>query len=232
MRMVGTVGTARTGERQRGTGPTHPDHRPRLRGMVHAWSFWLAIPACGGLVVAARPGVARWSAVVYVGSLLAMLGTSAAYHRLGRTERSAAVLRRLDHAMILVLIAGSMTPVALVGLPRATGIPMMWLMWLGAAAGLVMKVWFFDRAPIVNYGMYLVLGWMTLIALPAMLDHLTVAELVLIGISGALYTGGFPVLLVRRPDPWPTVFGYHEIWHTCVALAAACHLAAVWLIIT
>jgi hemolysin III len=136
-------------------------------------------------------------------------------------------MQRLDHSMIYLLIAGTYVPLCLVALPPAWGIPMLAMVGTLAAIGMVLKLAFFHGARYVSYALYLVMGWVAILAGPALVDHLTGAQLGLIVAGGLAYTIGFPVLVTRRPNPWPSTFGYHEVWHLLTVVAAALHFAAV-----
>ena len=167
------------------------------------------------------------AASVYAASLLLLFGTSASYHRLAKSVRARQIMQRLDHSMIYVLIAGTYVPLCLVGLPRAWGIPVLAVVCVCGAVGMVMKLTCFSRAQWLSYSLYPIMGWVAVIAAPALIAHLTPLQLGLIAAGGVAYSIGLPVLLIRRPDPWPTVFGYHEVWHLLTVVAAALHFAAV-----
>ena len=194
---------------------------------MHAWAFFLTIPA-GILLIAAADGIAATvGASIYVATLLALFGTSASYHRLAHSARAREVMQRLDHAAIYLLIAGTYVPLCLVALPRSWGIPMLVAVGALAVLGMVLKLAFFHGARYVSYALYIVMGWVAIVATPALIDNLTAPQLGLIVAGGVAYTVGFPVLLRRRPDPWPMTFGYHEVWHLLVVVAAGLHFAAV-----
>jgi hemolysin III len=205
--------------------------RPSWRGWLHASAFALAVPAGAVLIVVARTAAARTGASVYVAGVLLGFGTSAAYHCLARTERARRVMQRLDHSMIFVLIAATYTPICLVALPRAWGLPVLVLVWAGALGGILLKLVAFTRLPRLGYAMYPVLGWVAVVALPVMATHLTWTQLALVVGGGLMYTVGLPVLITKRPNPWPATFGYHEVWHACTVVAGACHFAAIGLIV-
>jgi len=207
------------------------DRPPLWRGWIHAGAFMLSIPLGVALLFEARPAEARAAAAIYVATLVAGFGTSAAYHRLARSPRWRAWLRRADHSTIYLLIAGTYTPVCLLVLPPAWGLPVLVVVWAGALTGVVLKLVAFDRAHIVGFVLYLVLGWTALITAPALYRHLTTLELGLIVAGGVIYTGGAFVLARRRPNPSPRVFGYHEVWHGCTVVAGLCHFASVALVI-
>jgi hemolysin III len=136
-------------------------------------------------------------------------------------------MQRLDHSMIYLLIAGTYVPLCLVALPKAWGIPLLAVIGGLAVLGMVLKLAWFHGARYVSYALYLVMGWVAIIAAPVLIDSLTSVQLGLIVAGGLAYTVGFPVLVRRRPDPWPTTFGYHEVWHLLVVVAAVLHFAAV-----
>lgn len=204
-----------------------PADRPLWRGRMHAWAFFLTIPAGILLIAAADGSAATAGAAVYVATLLALFGTSASYHRLAHSQRAREVMQRLDHAAIYLLIAGTYVPLCLVAMPRAWGIPMLAAVGVLAVLGVVLKLAWFHGARHVSYALYIVMGWVAIVATPVLIDSLTAMQLGLILAGGVAYTVGFPVLVRRRPDPWPTTFGYHEVWHLLVVVAAGMHFAAV-----
>ena len=136
-------------------------------------------------------------------------------------------MQRLDHSMIYLLIAGTYVPICLLVLPPGWGIPILAVLGVAAVAGIVMKHVAFHRTRYVSGALYPVMGWLALVALPVLVDRLTPVQLALIVAGGVAYTVGFPILLIRRPNPWPRTFGYHEVWHSFTVVAAALHFAAV-----
>ena len=205
--------------------------RPAWRGLMHAWAFFAVIPAGVLLIIFAEHAAAKTAASIYFAALLAVFGTSAAYHRLTRTYRQRLIMQRLDHAMIYLMIAGSYAPICLVALPRAWGIPLMAVVGGIGVLGMALKAFAWNRGKVISYVLYLVMGWAAMVALPVMATHLSGLQLTLVITSGVAYTVGVPVLLLRRPDPWPKVFGYHEIWHTLTVVAAFLHFGAVALVL-
>jgi hemolysin III len=210
---------------------TAAEDRPTWRGWLHTGAFLVAIPAGVLLILAARSASATVGASIYVASLLLGFGTSAGYHRLAKRERTQQIMQRMDHSMIFVLIAGSYTPVCLLGMPAAWGIPLLCAVWLGAATGIVLKQFAFEKLKLLEYALYPILGWALVVATPALLRGMTALELSLLLAGGLLYTIGIPVLVRERPDPWPRTFGYHEIWHTFTVAAGACHFATIGLLV-
>jgi hemolysin III len=201
--------------------------RPAWRGKLHAIAFFSAIPAGITLIAIADGAAATVGASIYAATLVLLFGTSAAYHRLAQSEYARNIMQRLDHSMIYLLIAGTYVPLCLVALPPEWGIPMLAVVGALALTGMVLKLAWFHGARKVSYSLYLVMGWVALIASPALVDSLTGPQLGLIVAGGLAYTIGFPVLVLRRPDPWPSVFGYHEVWHSLTVVAAVLHFAAV-----
>lgn len=206
--------------------------RPAWRGRLHTWAFAAGVPAAVLLVLVADRTSARIAVAVYGASLAAVFGTSAAYHRLARTPKAVRRLRRLDHAMIYVLIAGTYTPLCLLALPRSWGVPLLVVAWTLAVTGITLKVVHLDRFVRVANALYLVMGWAVVVAVPVLVSHLSPAGLALMAFGGLAYTAGAVVLFRRRPDPSPLVFGFHEVWHACTIVAAASHYGLVWLLAT
>jgi hemolysin III len=207
---------------------------PRLRGRLHQVAFLVSIPAGIALVVAARSWSARAGVLVYALSLTAMFGTSAALHRLRWSQRARLRMDRLDRTMIYVLIAGSYTPVCLLALRPGWRVALLALVWTGAAAGVVLVLLRTRRrgVGVARMVLYLGLGWISLLVLPELARTLGPGRLALAVLGGCLYTVGAIVLIRRRPDPSPQVFGYHEVWHACTVAAGACHFALIWLLAT
>ncbi len=208
-----------------------PPAIPLLRGWIHAGAFLLSIPLGVALLILARPAEARAAAAIYAATLVIGFGTSAAYHRLARGPAARTWMRRADHSTIYLLIAGTYTPICLLVLPPAWGVPVLAVVWVGAAVGVALKLFAFDHSSGVGWALYLILGWTAVVAAPVLFDHLTGLELALIIAGGILYTVGSLVLARRRPNPSPRIFGYHEVWHVFTVLAGLCHFAAVGLVV-
>jgi hemolysin III len=213
--------------------PTHEvlTEKPLLRGFFHQFAFFAAIPAAILLLVVARPTAGRIAAGIYGLSLIALFGTSAAYHRFKWTERARARMRRLDHSMIYVLIAGTYMPFGILVLRAPWSIVVLGLVGGGAIAGILIQVFAFHRLRVVSSALYIVLGWTVLLAAPQIVRGLPVSALVSLVVGGLLYTGGAIVLAAKRPNPSPRVFGYHEVFHLSTVIAAVCHYAAVLLVV-
>jgi hemolysin III len=182
----------------------------------------------GAILVALAPaGRATVAAAIYAVALAGLLGTSALYHRIVWPPRARAWLRRLDHSMIFVLIAGTYTPFALLVLDGTLRNVVLLGVWSGAAAGIVFTLVWVDAPKWLTAGAYVALGWFSIIAVPEIAQRAGAGALALLAVGGVAYTAGAVVYARRRPDPRPATFGYHEIFHVLVVVAAAAHFTAV-----
>jgi hemolysin III len=208
----------------RDTGPV----KPRLRGVSHQWAFFVALVAGAALVIAAPSGRATLAATIYAISVVAMFGASALYHRIDwKSIGARRWMRRLDHSMIYVLIAGTYTPFALLVLHGGLARGILITVWSGATLGIALKMLWPDTPKWLTAAVYVALGWVAVAAFPELAGELGVAGMALIAGGGALYTAGAIVYALRRPDPAPAVFGYHEIFHILVIAAAVLQYVAV-----
>jgi hemolysin III len=207
------------------------DAKPRLRGWFHAVAFFVSAPAGVALVLLARDTGARVTALVYALSLSAVFASSASYHRIPWSAAALRRMKRLDHSMIFVLIAGTYTPVCALGLHAPWSVVLLAIVWAGAGAGIALKAARIDGLGALTGTMYVALGWVAVVALPELFRTLPPAANVLMVLGGVLYTAGALVLLRRRPDPVPAVFGYHEVWHAFMVTAAACHYTMILLVL-
>jgi hemolysin III len=202
--------------------------KPRLRGVTHEWAFFISLAAGGALIAAAPSGQARIAMAIYAFSLSGLLGTSALYHRVNwRRPEIRLWMRRLDHSMIFLLIAGTVTPFALLVMNGPLANALLIAVWAGALAGIVVEVIWVDAPKWVSTIVYLVVGWIGLLGFPGIVINAGIGAGALIAIGGVLYTAGAVVYARQRPDPNPAVFGYHEIFHVLVLAAAAAHFAAI-----
>jgi hemolysin III len=205
--------------------------RPRFRGRLHVFGFVVALPAGVLLIASSRDATARVAATLFVLSLLALFAASATYHTGNWAPPVKARLQRVDHAMIFVLIAGSYTPITLLALDPAWGITFLVLAWMIAVGGAVLALWHIETVHRYAAYIYIGFGWLLVFALPAVLQALTPTELALLLAGGLLYTAGAIGLWLRRPDPRPAVFGYHEVWHAMTLAAAGCHYTLVLMLV-
>jgi len=205
----------------------HEAIKPRLRGVSHQVFFFVALAAGLLLQLSARTPRAGWVGLVYALSLAGMYGLSAAYHRPAWNERTRALMRRLDHAGIFVLIAGTYTPVAALGLPGWQGNVLLWFAWCGAALGVLHAAFFVHAFRSFNAFLYVLFGCAALPWLPTLYASLGLTRTLLLVAGGVVYLVGAVVYARRRPDPWPRVFGYHEVFHGMVVVASGLHFVAI-----
>ncbi|MCE3266415.1 MAG: channel protein hemolysin family [Solirubrobacterales bacterium] len=201
--------------------------KPRWRGVSHQWAFFVSLVAGAVLVIAAQGGREVLAVSVYAFSLSALLGTSALYHRVDWQPGPRRWMRRLDHTMIFVLIAGTYTPFALLVMEGTTAEVILIVIWACAAGGAVLNLAWWNAPKWFSSLLYISTGWVAVAALPQLWERMGPVGVGLIALGGALYTAGAVVYATRRPDPSPSVFGYHEIFHLFVIAAAAIQYAAI-----
>jgi hemolysin III len=202
--------------------------KPRLRGVFHEWAFPVALLAGVILVLAAPSGRAKLAAGIYAFSLAALLGTSALYHRVDwKRPRLRLWVRRMDHSMIFLLIAGTLTPFALLVLHGAFAEAILIAVWAGAAVGIVVELIWVQAPKWVSVIVYVGVGWIGAVAFPAIAIKAGIGAAILVAVGGLLYTVGAVIYARESPDPKPAVFGYHEIFHVLVLAAATTHFAAI-----
>lgn len=203
--------------------------RPTWRGWIHAGTFPVAIVAGVVLILFAQGAPAKWAAAVFMTTSLLLFGNSALYHRYTWSPRVRLVLKRIDHANILLLIAGTYTPIATLALPPEKGVLLLILVWSGALIGILFRVFWIHAPRWLYVALYLLLGWAAVMYLPDLFEA-NVTMMVLVIVGGLLYTGGAVIYAVKKPNPWPGHFGFHEIFHVCTVLAFLCHWTACLLI--
>jgi hemolysin III len=201
--------------------------KPRLRGWLHLGAFPVSAVCGVVLVLLAEDGRARVAAGVYALTAAMLFGVSALYHRGNWSDRSLGLLKRLDHSNIFLIIAGTYTPFAALLLQDRGGATLLWLVWAGALAGVAFRVLWVGAPRWLYTPVYLALGWVALFYLPALLHTGGPALLTLVAVGGALYTAGGVVYAVRRPNPSPRWFGFHEVFHSCTLVAYVVHYVAV-----
>jgi hemolysin III len=204
-----------------------PALRPRLRGVLHQYAFFVALVAVAPLVLSARTGRAALAATVYGGSLASLFGVSALYHRVTWSLRARRWMGRLDHAMIGLLIAGTFTPFGLLVLADTPAGRLLPVVWIGAIAGILLHVVWIDAPKWLSAVVYVAVGWSGLLGFPHLLDRLGWTATGLMALGGALYSAGAAVYALRRPNPAPEIFGYHEVFHALVIAAAFTHYTVV-----
>jgi hemolysin III len=201
--------------------------RPKYRGVSHEWAFFASIGVGAALVANASEAREVVAASIFAGSVATMFGASALYHRvMWPTPELRRLFAKLDHAGVYVLIAGTYTPCCLLVLTGAWRWTILAVVWTGAAAAIIVKIVWSSTPKWVPATIGIGLGWVGVVALPQ-LTKIGIAGLVLLVAGGLCYTGGAVVYALRRPDPVPHVFGYHEIFHALVIAAAACQYVAI-----
>jgi hemolysin III len=208
----------------------HPDTRPKLRGWLHLWAFVGAIVLGAVLiplasVLGARAGV---SVAVYSLTICGLFGISALYHRRRWSPRGWKIMKRLDHSMIFLFIAGTYTPFSLLAVDDPAGYWVLGIVWAGALLGVTLKMSWPTAPRWVGVPLYLALGWVAVFVLTDILHIAGVASLVLLAVGGVLYTVGGIAYAIKKPNPIPGVFGYHEVFHAMTIAAAICHYIAVY----
>ena len=209
----------------------HPDTRPRMRGWLHLFAFFGSIIAGAVLVPLAwshgglRAGL---PATLYCITICGLFGISALYHRRRWSPRGWKIMKRLDHSMIFLFIAGTYTPFALLAVRAPTNWWILGVVWGGAVAGMALKLTWPTAPRWLGVPIYLALGWVAVFVLSDILELAGVTSMVLLAVGGLLYTLGGIAYGLKRPNPWPGTFGYHEVFHAMTVVAAACHYIAVY----
>jgi hemolysin III len=204
--------------------------KPRLRGRLHQYAFFVAL-VCGIVlcsIAATRPGIGPFiSCLIYSITVCGLFGTSALCHRRVWSERGYQIMRRMDHSMIFIFIAGTYTPFCVLLLNESKATIMLSLVWFGALGGVALKMIWPHLPRWAGAPLYVALGWVAVAIIPDVV-HQSVTILVLMLVGGAIYTIGAVFYALRRPNPWPTVFGHHEFFHACTLVAAICHHIAIY----
>lgn len=212
--------------------PTEPaaEIKPRWRGWLHAGTFPVAIAAGVVLITLADGAAAKWASAVFMASSLLLFGISATYHRFNWSPKLKAIFRRLDHANIFLLIAGTYTPLAVCALPVDKAVLLLSLVWGGALLGIGFRVFWLKAPRWLYVPLYVLLGWAAMMYIVDLLEA-NVAMMVLVVVGGVTYTMGAVFYALKRPNPVPGVFGFHELFHACTVVAFLCHWSAILLIV-
>jgi hemolysin III len=201
--------------------------RPMLRGVSHLSAAIAAMLGAPLLLLVADSPRAYVGGAIFATSLMLLYGTSAAYHRITWTPLFRAIISRMDDSMVLVLIGGTYTPFCLVVLNNAWGITMLSVVWGVAGAGVITNLAWPARPRWLRVTFYVILGWLALVSAGELAARLSASPLALLVLGGVLYTLGGVVYAVRKPDPWPRVFGYLEVFHLLVIAGSALHYSLV-----
>ncbi len=205
--------------------------KPRLRGWLHAYAAAISIAAGATLIAVAaamRGGTAAATTSIYAATVTLLFGTSALYHRINWKPNAHRLMKRLDHSMIFVFIAGTYTPIAVLTLSQPAATAVLIAVWTGALFGVALQTAWSSAPRWLSAPCYIALGWVAVFVFPDLLHHAGVAAFVLIAAGGIIYTIGGVVYAIKRPNPWPGVFGFHEVFHLCTLVAALCHYIAIW----
>jgi hemolysin III len=204
--------------------------KPKLRGWLHASAVPLSLIGGVLLIVFSTTTLGRIGAGVYLAASLLLFGTSATYHRFGWGKTGEAILRRMDHSNIYLFIAATYTPLALLLLTGTSRILLLVCIWASAILGVLFRILWLSAPRWLYTALYIGMGWAAVAWLPQLWSTGGGLVIGLIGLGGLIYTGGAVVYALKRPNPSPKWFGFHEIFHTCTVLAAGCHYAAIALI--
>lgn len=202
--------------------------KPKLRGWIHAGTFPIAI-ALGILLIAfSRGAAAITGAAIFMATSLLLFGVSALYHRIGWAPHVRAIFRRIDHANIFLLIAGTYTPLSLMLLPPGKAAVLLALVWTGALAGVIFRVFWIGAPRALYVALYVVLGWSAMLFVTD-LFRASWITMTLVLIGGVLYSIGAAVYGFKRPNPSPRWFGFHEVFHSLTVAAFLFQWAGVFL---
>jgi hemolysin III len=207
----------------------HVEQKPSWRGWIHVGTFPLAIAAGIVLITLANGAAAKWASAVFMATSLLLFGISALYHRINWSPKLKALFRRLDHANIFLLIAGTYTPLAVCALPGDKAVVLLSLVWGGALLGIGFRIFWLKAPRWLYVPLYLALGWAAMMYIVDLVQA-NVAMMVLVVVGGVAYTVGAVFYALKKPNPAPGVFGFHELFHACTAIAFMCHWTAILLI--
>jgi len=206
---------------------THVPPKPRLRGALHLVAFPVSLVAGAVLLALADDPADRWACLVYTVCAAVLFGCSALYHRGTWDARTHARLRRLDHANIFLMIAGTYTALCVALLDGTTRTAVLAVVWVGALAGIVFRVAWLHAPAWLYTPFYVALGWVAIAVLPSLARSGGPAVITLVVVGGVAYSAGGLIYALRRPDPAPATFGYHELFHTGTIIGYVCHYLAI-----
>ncbi|MEC7843788.1 MAG: hemolysin III family protein [Actinomycetota bacterium] len=198
-------------------------NRPKYRGVLHSYCFFLSIPIGLILIITAPTARTSFAAFTFAFGISSMLGISALFHRTEFTDRGWMRFRRLDHIGIYLCIAGGSTPIGMLAVDGWVQKTLLITAWVGLGIGATLRFLPFDPPYGLMNALFLSMGWVSVVAIPQLWDFLELRWIILLAIGGMLYTLGAFIVGLRKPDPWPDIFGYHEIWHLMVVAAASLH---------
>lgn len=201
--------------------------RPLLRGVSHQYAFFASLATGTLLVTSTRSSVATAAAAIFAATVAGMFGASALFHRVNWSVTAARWMRCVDHTGIFLVLGGSYMPYALLVLSGPVRVIVVTLVWVGVVAAIALRFAWASAPGWLTATLGVTLGWVSLIALPQLIEHVSPLGLGLLGAGGLLYTAGAIVYAIRRPNPFPAVFGFHEVFHALVIAAVACQYASV-----
>lgn len=202
--------------------------KPLLRGHFHQEAFFIAVGACAMLIAKAEGSISTIAAIIYSFSLMFLLGVSSLYHRITWQPNPRMVMRRLDHCAIYILIAGTFTPVCLLALSETSGKKLLITIWTIAFFGVLQSLFYVNAPKWLSAIFYLIAGYMILPYAGELKTSIGVGNLALIVCGGLSYTAGAISYAIRKPNLWPTIFGYHEVFHIWVVIGALFHFIVVY----
>lgn len=208
-----------------------PVANPKMRGWLHAVMAPVSALAGIVLVITAPSTEARIAAAIFAVTSVMLFTTSALLHRGQWSAGTKSVLRRMDHANIYLIIAGSYTPFAMLVLPPQQGTVLLWIVWVGAAAGVFFRVFWITAPRWLYTSLYVVVGWVAVFFVPGLIEGAGALVVVLLFSGGLLYTIGAVIYGLRRPDPSPEWFGFHEVFHSFTVAAYMTHYVAIWIVV-
>lgn len=206
----------------------HLRERPRLRGVMHLVAFCVSLVSGPILVLKAAVPVSQVASVVFGIGMSSALGVSALYHRIWWSQRARRLMRKIDHSMIFVLVAATYTPVVLLTLHQRWRAHVLVAIWVAALVGILLRLFWTGIPRWLLVSVYLVFGWIAVVLMPVIQYNAGQFTFLLFMIGGLCYTLGAIVYLLKRPNPFPTIFGFHEIFHVFVVAGVSCHYAAVY----
>jgi hemolysin III len=209
------------------TGTAGVAGKPRLRGVSHEYAFYVSLGGALPLTLIPSSAAGQVAAAVFAVAVTAMFSASALYNRVDWAPAARRAMRRVDHTGIYLMIAGSYTPYGLLVLDGAWRIAVLAVVWSGVTAGIGTKLAWVDAPGWLTAAIAVALGWVSVVAVPQAITVLPPAGFALLLAGGALYTAGALVYVLRRPNPLPAVFGFHEVFHALVIAAVACHYSTV-----
>lgn len=201
--------------------------KPLLRGHLHQAAFFFALGACAMLLALSENPLTLTATAIYSLSQAGLFGVSALYHRPNWSPNARMRMRRLDHSAIFISIAGTCTPICLLAIPGMGGMKLLTIIWITAGVGIFQSLFWVNAPKWLAAILYVGMGWLAFPYLPEIKTALGPASVILLLVGGVIYTLGAMIYALKKPNPFPAYFGYHEIFHLLVILAAVCHFIVI-----